>query len=379
MNLPKIIIFPIVLLLSFAPLFSWGSDSYYQQESLILDDLRSAVDRFGPRNYKTAEYRLKLADFYITSGEYHKAEPLLHQVRRMMEKRLGPENKRLIPVLKKIADLDLRQNRFPFALNIYKRVSALTNRHYGSRSKKAKQVTSKIVEIRRTAREWKRLGSKAAAMTQSRKPPSQPAVKIKSPNLRKSSVVAAKGRVSSSSKTIGRSSLINNKVKQKSVVANKPVGAHKKNIVKTTVVTKKPIIPYKDKATPAKLANKIVKKTKPVNKSLATATTKKSPTVTITPSAPLNLDAEGIPRDPGEKYKVGYFISMGCFGDKPFAVRQINRLMKLSVPVYMKSIRSNTLHCVFGGPFATRSEAEAGEEISRTKARVKDTLVRSYK
>ncbi|MBF0383854.1 MAG: cyclic nucleotide-binding domain-containing protein [Magnetococcales bacterium] len=92
----------------------------------------------------------------------------------------------------------------------------------------------------------------------------------------------------------------------------------------------------------------------------------------------MNVDSEGIPRGPSAADKKGYFISMGCFSKKAFAVGQIKRVMKLSLPVYMKSIRNNTLHCVFGGPFPTKLAAQEGAERSKIEAKVENTVVKSY-
>ncbi|MBF0380765.1 MAG: tetratricopeptide repeat protein [Magnetococcales bacterium] len=379
MKLPKIIILHVLVLLTMSPMMVLGSDSYYQKEAAILDELRSAVDTYGPRNYNTVTQRMKLADFYITSGEYNKAEPLLHQVRRMMDIRLGPDNVKILPVLTKIADIDLRQNRFPFAINIYQRISAITNRRYGSNSEKGKKVKNKIAEIRRAAREWKRLGSKAAVMAETRKPPSHLAGNIKLPSISKSSVVVPRGTLQNRGGVKEKKVVADKKIVQKKAATKKLVEVKKTTIVDTTVVTQKPIIPYKAKLAAPKTGQKKVVKTKQPIQSNTIATAQENTTTSKTPYVPRNLDAEGIPRDPGVKYKVGYFISMGCFGDKPFAVNQVNRVMALSLPVYMKSIRGDSLHCVFGGPFPSRGEAEVGAELSRTKAKVKDTLVRSYK
>ncbi|MBF0195668.1 MAG: hypothetical protein HQL71_13985, partial [Magnetococcales bacterium] len=95
-------------------------------------------------------------------------------------------------------------------------------------------------------------------------------------------------------------------------------------------------------------------------------------------SIPMNFDSEGIPRGPDPEYKKGYFISMGCFSKKLFAVGQVKRVMKLSLPVYMKSIRGDTLHCVFGGPFATKSSAQEAAELSHKEANVENTTIKSY-
>ena len=95
-------------------------------------------------------------------------------------------------------------------------------------------------------------------------------------------------------------------------------------------------------------------------------------------STAMNLDAEGIPRGPTAEFKKGFFISMGCFSNKSFAVGQIKRVTKLSLPVYMKSVRDNTIHCVFGGPFPSKNAANAGAERSRNEANVRDTVVKKY-
>jgi hypothetical protein len=354
MKLPKIIILQIVLLLTFFPLLSWGAD-YYQQEESILDDLRSAVDGFGARHYNTVPHRLKLADFYIAEGEYYKAEPMLHQVRSIMQKRFGPGSAKLIPVIKKLAALDLRQNRFNFALSLYKQAASIATQRYGSKSKKTKQIKAIIAETRGAAREWKRLGSKAAVFTEKKRSRTQSHMqfgktKFPSPSVAKQTPVK-----------FGAAKALTNK--------------------KFPETKKKPIIAVPNKtvvSAPAKKvkkpAEKALKPIKTVN--LAPA---KSATVVATATASKNIDFEGIPREPSAEFKKGFFISMGCFGDKKFAVGQVNRVMALNLPIYLKSIRGNSLHCAFGGPFSTRTAAQTAADTSRAKAGVKDTLVRGYK
>jgi hypothetical protein len=364
MKWPKFIILQIVLLLSCSPLLGWGADSYYRQEALILDDLRSAVDQYGPRAFNTVESRLRLADFYIASEEYHKAEPLLHQVRGMMEKRLGVGNVKLVSILEKQADLDARQNRFVFALNSLQRALGIATRKYGRNRAKTKKIRTAIADTRNAEREWKRLGRKAAAApTKSRIPSSSRSFQAQTATL--SDKLAAMSKKKAETK--GRAAKVASK-KQRKVVQKKPAAA----VVKKPVVTRS----KKVAAVASKRASAQVSRQQASSALSQTKTTTRSPG---TSSFPMNLDAEGIPRDPGAEHKKGFYISMGCFSDKPFAIGQVKRVMGLSLPVYMKSLSGDKMHCVFGGPFPTKSAATEGAARSRNEARVADTLVKRYK
>ncbi|MBF0357317.1 MAG: tetratricopeptide repeat protein [Magnetococcales bacterium] len=360
MKLPKIIILQIFLLLTSFPLLSWGAD-YYQREESILDDLRSAVDTFGARHYNTVPHRLKLADFYIEEGEYYKAEPMLHQVRSLMEKRFGVGNAKLIPILKKLAALDLRQNRYSFALSQYKRAASIATRHYGSNSTKTKQIQTIIAETRRTEREWKRLGSKPAVFTETKRNRAQSSNKF--------------SRAVFPSTSSAKQAAVNSGVAAISPIKSKPPEVKKKsfNASSSKVTVKNNVVA----AVASSQSKKVQNPAKKTEHGVKTVTLPPA-TVASTANAPINLDSEGIPREPAAEYKKGFFISMGCFGDKKFAVGQVNRVMALNVPIYMKSIRGDSLHCVFGGPFPTRSAAQAAADLSRAKAGVEDTLVRSY-
>jgi hemerythrin len=121
----------------------------------------------------------------------------------------------------------------------------------------------------------------------------------------------------------------------------------------------------------------IVQTKKPIVEKVVAVKQKLQPSSQL-PSISMNIDSEGIPRGPDAENKKGFFISMGCFSKKQFAVGQIKRVMKLSIPVYLKSIRDDTLHCVFGGPLPTRDAADAAAQRSRNEARVENTTVKSY-
>ncbi len=344
-----------VLLFSLYPGHGLSADDFYKREARLLDDLRSAVDQHGPRSYNTAPFRMQLADFYIAEEEYHKAEPLLHQVRRMMEARLGMDHVQLMPVLEKLAALDARQHRYKFALNLYNRALGIAKRNYGSNSAQAKSIGNAIAGARRDSREWKRLGRRMAAPAKSRTPPigAPITIKPKLPSRKKMGVAAAKTpkkpqKVAKKSQQQAKAKKPDRKAQKASTAA----GGRKAQVPAVRTVAAAPVV-EKQKATAAASA-------------------------AAGAAIAMNLDAEGIPRDPGAANKIGYYISMGCFSDKNFAVGQVKRVMALPLPVYMKSIRNNTMHCVFGGPFATHGAAVDGAERSRNEARVRDTLVKKY-
>ncbi|MBF0447876.1 MAG: hypothetical protein HQL67_06715 [Magnetococcales bacterium] len=320
MKLPKIIIFNIFMLIS-----CWSTDLFpvthdFEREAAILDRLRAAVDQYGPRDYNTAPFRLELANYYLDIGEYPKAEPLFHQVIRMLEIQFGPNSSKLIPVLEKMASLDLRKNRFAFALNQYSRARAISVLHYGSQSKHTNEIDSAISETRRAEREWKRYGGRqivsSPVVTASVQEPTSPTViRVEKPESVQPSPAVQK-------------------------VTHKP-----------PVVQQAPAVDTHQKPTV------------PINKNSFDAAI---------------IDSEGVPREPPAENKRGYYVSMGCFSDKPFAINQTKRVLAIPVPVYLKSIRNDSLHCVFGGPFESKIEAQQAAELSREIARVADTIVKKY-
>ena len=371
MKWPKFIIVQIVVLFFCLPLSGLAGSPAYEQEAAILDKLRAAVDRHGSRDYKTVPYRLELADFYLSKDEFYKAEPLLHQVRRMMERRLGLESVKLLPVLDKLASLDLRQNRFAFAFNLYERAIKIATRHYGKRSSKTKKIKTALVDARRAAREWKRFGRRVVAVKKTKPAPVLPTAKVKHDKAAKAHFTALNKPAASVVASVPA-----NRVVVKSVDNN-----IKKSAVTKVAATKQPAI-SKVKSKPAPTQPGQVR-----SAALSGIVSPKSEQSSANPrivkkthsSIIINLDSEGIPREPSEEDKHGFFISMGCFSDKKFALGQVSRVMAIPVSVYLKSIRGDSLHCVFGGPFSSRYEAEESADLARSQAKVEDTLIRQYK
>ncbi|MBF0453969.1 MAG: tetratricopeptide repeat protein [Magnetococcales bacterium] len=318
MKKPRFFILRALLPVLLWPLLIGEVSAYYEREAAILEELRTAVDRYGAKDFNTVTHRLELANFYLSKKEYFKAEPLFHQSLGIMEKRWGRDSAKLLPIIENLAALDLRQRRFSFALALYNRAILIAKRHYGSRGAETQKFNDALSETRRAEREWKRYGSRSVP------------------------VVAAP--------QIEADSGQNERVLKRAVVTNR----HKEPVKSQNLA------PSQTSAT--------------TNKAASPSTSTKR-----TASFARYLDAEGVPREPPAEEKQGFFISMGCFSDKPFALGQVNRVMNIPLPVYMKSIRNNQLHCVFGGPFATEREAQEGAEQSRRQARVSDTSVRQYK
>lgn len=344
----------IVLVIGIMPFFAWGGTPDYAREAVLLDNLRSAADQYGSRSFETASHRLDLADYYLSVGEFPKAEPLLYQSLGLLQKEFGKDTVKLIPVLEKLASLDLRQKRFPFALSLYSQALSIAGRSYGQQSEITKNIAESIAETRRAEREWERFGSRQTfvANDQVASPPLVGGTVVTAPTGRSMTVATSSPNVVQIQSPAGSPTVLSN----------------------TTQGTQPVVVSVGGKGSflpPA--VSRVERETPPVREQVMASTT------------PAYLDrgnraeaASEVPHEPPAEQKRGYFIAMGCFSDREFAVNQAKRVMSLSLPVYMKSIRDNSLHCTFGGPFASEQEAEAGATRAREQAKVADTFVRKY-
>lgn len=317
MNWFRLIILPSTIFISLTVLAGWEVRGDGGQESELFNALRSVVDRSGPDSYNTVSQRLALANYYLSVGEYHKAEPLLHQALKMMGQKLGMGSAELLPVMEQLAGIDLQQKRFVFAVDLYKRALAIAQRSYGSRAPETKKFVEAIEDANRASREWKLYGDNVPT-------------RVTTTSAAQNSRPTAKAVVNPGNSTISHADDGRKNSVQAAKKTNESAGNSSAVVAKSAASTS-------------------------------------------------NIDVEGIPREPRPELKRGYFVSMGCFSNLAYTKKLVERVVKLDLPVYVKSIRGNSLHCVYGGPFATKSDADQGSQLVKTQAKVTDAVVRKYK
>ncbi|MEO5369040.1 MAG: tetratricopeptide repeat protein [Magnetococcus sp. DMHC-1] len=108
---------------------------------------------------------------------------------------------------------------------------------------------------------------------------------------------------------------------------------------------------------------------------------KSPPTVSTVTEETVSIKASPPHSEKQAHTRKSFFVTAGCFIENEYIEDIEKRLASLHVATFRKkvTVEKGTLTCVYGGPFAAETQAEAALRLTRDRAGVKDAVIRTMR